>query len=193
MGGFHSVCAAVRICAISVALQQCLVAAGGFDGVIQYPGAGEYCAYYYQGYSFDIYDYSPSSNCRPCFDSTESMCPWNCGAGCSGVDNGYDYSYNLYKSYFTCVEGCMFSDLCFPMEGGYFTGSAVNVGDPTSCPFDCFPGFIKVDTSCMPYIACPAGQYMLDGQCYQCRICDNGYWLEGCDGTNVGECRECTN
>ena len=169
------------------------VTAGGFDGNIQYPGTGEYCTYYYQMQSYEIYDYSPSSECRACWDGPEKSCPWNCYAGCVVADNGYDYSYNLFKSLLTCAEGCMFTDACFAIDGGYFTGSGATVGDPMSCPFACHPGYVQVDFSCVPDVACLAGQFKMDGTCIPCPACDNGYWLDGCTGTNSGTCKACTN
>lgn len=193
MSGYWTSFIQVSSVFVSVVLQSCLVTAGGWDGTIQYPGTGEYCQYYHQLREFEINDYTPSSSCRPCWDGPELQCPWNCNVGCSGVDNGYDSAYNVYKSSYTCVEGCMFTDLCFAIDNGYFTGSGATVGDPMSCPFDCNPGYTRVDFSCVLDTVCLAGQYKVNGMCVPCPFCENGYWLDGCTGTNAGVCRECTN
>ena len=186
-------CCVVALTIIGVVLQPCMVTAGGWDGTIQYPGTGEYCVYYYQRQEFEINDYNPSSECRPCWEGTEKACPWNCNAGCSGVDYGYDFATTWFKAVFTCVEGCTFSDACYAVDGGYFTGSGVTVKDPQSCPFACNAGYVQEGLACVSEVVCLAGQYKVNGMCVPCSFCENGYWLDGCTGTDPGTCKECTN
>ena len=165
----------------------CSVTTSGLDGNIQY------CLYSIQTQVYDIYDYTPSSQCRACFDGPERVCPWNCNAGCTVVDNGYDYSYSLFKALYTCEAGCIYTDVCFQIDNGYFTGSGANVGYHMSCPFDCNSGYVKVENSCVSDVPCAGGMYKPGGECIPCPFCQNGYWLDGCTGTNAGVCKECTN
>ena len=168
-------------------------AIGGYDGVVQSPGIGEYCVEYFNKLTYNIDDYSPSSQCRPCFDYYEKTCPWNCGSSCFMVSEEFLMEYYMFKTVFECLGGCLFTAECTAVDDGYFTSSGVTVGDASSCQFACNTGYSKSGSTCVSNSACGAGQYKLNGVCTQCRTCDNGFWLDGCTGTNSGVCLECTN
>ena len=167
----------------------------GNNGLIQVLGVGEYCTNYRDGPLASNF-YGSSSvlpSCYFCLNGNR-MCPWNCNSGCLAVyQNVYRDGYGFHSISY-CSAGCLHKSDCTSIPNGYFTGNGTIVGGPTSCPFECNVGYTKSVSSCVfQPVTCSLNQYVVNNVCTPCRTCTNGYWLDGCTGSNPGTCTLCNN
>jgi hypothetical protein len=167
----------------------------GNNGVIQVPGVGEYCTNYRYGpLTSNWYGAgNPLPSCYLCFDG-QKKCPWNCNSGCFSVYQNVYVTGKGHHSISYCSDGCLHKSDCTSIPNGYFTGNGTIVGDSTSCPFQCNTGYTKYESSCVyEPVTCSQGQYVKNNVCTPCQTCANGYWLDGCTGSNPGTCTACNN
>jgi hypothetical protein len=179
-----------RVLLVFFTLALCHVEAAGNNGRKQIPKTGEYCANYFDAYSFR-YDMLISQcqncdgTCTACKFKEDPICPWECYFGCSGSYIDFAFNPDREKYDYICSAGCVSTASCTPISDGYFTGAGTINGNSNSCPFNCNAGFTKSGLACV----CPLGQYSLNGVCVACSSVTNGYFTG--PGTVVGDANSC--
>ena len=129
-------------------------------------GVGQYCSQYQQAYTFNINlnypdDLSGIGAELACANPVYQFCPWSYENGNNGC-NVIVYSPTQDYDTWSCAAGCVTASPCTNgVINGAYTGPGL-VGNPTSCPFVCNPGYVWQNGVCVLLAnctGCAAGTY----------------------------------